>query len=221
MQLRSDSQFWNHTITGEPFKMIKFNINDTEVEVEPGCTVLEAARQYGFEIPTLCFHEAVSSSGACRLCMVELKDGNWSKLVASCIYPVAEGINIYTETKRVQNVRNWIFQMLLAKCPASKEIKELAKQYGVTSTRFAIQDPDEECMVCGLCSRACEEIVGLSAISIMDRGVYKKIGSPFSQPTEVCVACGCCVTICPTGAMRSRIDSIRSTPSVTLTPLAL
>jgi len=201
--------------------MIKFNINDTEVEVKPGCTVLEAARQYGFEIPTLCFHESVSPSGACRLCMVELKDGDWSKLVASCIYPVSEGINIYTETKRVQNVRNWIFQMLLANCPASIEIKELAKQYGVTSTRFAIQNPDEECMVCGLCTRACEEIVGLSAISLMDRGVYKKVGAPFERPTEVCIACGCCVTICPTGAMRSRIDTVRSAPSVTLTPLAL
>ncbi len=201
--------------------MIKFNINDTEVEVEPGCTVLEAARQYGFEIPTLCFHEAVSPSGACRLCMVEIKDGDWSKLVASCIYPAAEGLNIYTETERVTNVRNWIFQMLLAKCPASVEIKELAKRYGVTSTRFSILNPDEECMVCGLCTRACEEIVGLSAISLMDRGVYKKIGTPFSQPTEVCVACGCCVTICPTGAMRSRIDAIRNTPAVTLTPLAV
>ena len=201
--------------------MIKFNINDIEVEVEPGCTVLEAARQYGIEIPTLCYHEAVTPSGACRLCMVELKDGDWSKLVASCIYPVAEGINIYTETERVQNVRNWIFQMLLAQCPGSMEIKKLAEKYGVTSTRFAIQNQDEECMVCGLCTRACEEIVGLSAISMVDRGVYKTIGSPFVQPTEVCVACGCCVTICPTGAMRSRIDTVRSTPPVTLTPLAL
>ncbi len=201
--------------------MIKFNINDIEVEVEPGCTVLEAARQYGIEIPTLCYHEAVAPSGACRLCMVELKDGDWSKLVASCIYPAAEGINVYTETERVQNVRNWIFQMLLAQCPASVEIKTLAKKYGVTSSRFSIENPDEECMVCGLCTRACEEIVGLSAISMVDRGVYKKVGAPFMQPTDVCVACGCCVTICPTGAMRSYIDSVRSVRSVTLTPLAL
>jgi len=201
--------------------MIKFNINDTEVEVEPGCTVLEAARQYGIEIPTLCYHEAVVPSGACRLCMVELKDGDWSKLVASCIYPAAEGINVYTETRRVQNVRHWIFEMLLAQCPGSMEIKKLAEKYGVTSTRFSIENSDEECMVCGLCTRVCEEVVGLSAISVMDRGVYKKIGSPFSLPSNACVACGCCVTICPTGAMRSRIDAVRGTPSVTLTQLAL
>jgi bidirectional [NiFe] hydrogenase diaphorase subunit len=201
--------------------MIKFTINDSEVEAEPGWTVLETARHYGIEIPTLCYHEAVSSSGACRLCMVELKDGDWSKLVASCIYPVAAGINIYTDTPRVRNVRRWIFEMLLAQCPASSKIRELAKKHGVESTRFSVENPDEDCMVCGLCTRACEEIVGLSAISIMDRGVHKKIGAPFSKPTEVCVACGCCVTICPTGAMRRLIESVRETPTVTLSPLAI
>ena len=201
--------------------MIKFNINGSEVAAEPGWTVLETARHYGIEIPTLCYHEAVSPSGACRLCMVEIRDGDWSKLVASCIYPVAEGINIFTDSERVQNVRRWIFEMLLAQCPASPEIRDLAKKHGVLSTRFSVENPDEDCMVCGLCTRACEEIVGLSAISIMDRGVHKKVGAPFSRPTEVCVSCGCCVTICPTGAMRRLIESVRETPAVTLTPLAV
>ncbi len=201
--------------------MINFYINDTPITAESGWTLLEAARHHGFDIPTLCYHEAVSSSGACRLCMVELKDGDWSKLVAACIFPVAEGLHVYTDTERVQNVRRWVFEMLLAECPASKEVKKLAERYGVVSTRFSAKNPEEECMVCGLCTRACEEIVGLSAISIMDRGVYKKIGAPFARPTEVCVACGCCVTICPTGAMRSRIDAVRGTPKQTLTPLSI
>jgi len=201
--------------------MIKFHINDTEVEAKPEWTVLETARQFGFDIPTLCYHEAVNPSGACRLCIVELKDGDWSKLVASCIYPVSEGINVYTDTERVQNVRRWIFEMLLAECPASIEIRELAEKYGVLNSRFTIENPEEECMVCGLCTRACEEIVGLSAISIIDRGVHKKVGAPFLRPTETCVACGCCVTICPTGAMRSRIDAVRGTPNVTLTSLTI
>lgn len=201
--------------------MITFQINDTPVEAEPGWTVLETARHYGIEIPTLCYHEAVSPSGACRLCMVELREGDWSKLVASCIFPVAEGIRIYTETERIDNVRRWVFEMLLAEVPASPEIRAMAKQYGVESTRFSVKDPDEDCMVCGLCTRACEEIVGLSAISLMSRGVHKKVGAPFSRPTEVCVACGCCVTICPTGAMRRLIESVRETPELTLTPLAV
>lgn len=190
--------------------MITFRINDQEVQARPGWTVLETARHHGIEIPTLCFHESVSPSGACRLCMVELKDGNWSKLVASCIYPVAEGINIYTETERVQNVRRWILEMLLSECPASDEIRRMAAEHGVETTRFPIQNPEENCMLCGLCTRVCEEVVGLSAITTIDRGVHKKVGAPFLRPTEVCVACGCCVSICPTNAMQSRIDSVRS-----------
>lgn len=190
--------------------MITFRINDSEVQARSGWTVLETARHYGIEIPTLCYHEAVAPSGACRLCMVELKDGDWSKLVASCIYPVADGINIYTETERVKNVRRWILEMLLSECPASREIRQIAADHGVETTRFPIQNPEEDCMLCGLCTRVCEEVVGLSAITTIDRGVHKKVGAPFLRPTEVCVACGCCVSICPTNAMGSRIDSVRS-----------
>ena len=189
--------------------MITFQINDQTVEAQEGWTLLETARHYGFEIPTLCHHEAVAPSGACRLCIVELKDGDWSKLVASCIYPVAEGLNVYTETERVNNVRRWILEMLLSECPASEQIREIAAKYGVKTTRFPIQNPEEECMLCGLCTRVCEEVVGLAAISTVDRGVHKKVGAPFLRPTEVCVACGCCVSICPTNAMQSRIDSVR------------
>jgi len=201
--------------------MIEFNINDKKVTARPGWTLLEATRQYGVEIPTLCYHEAVAPSGACRLCMVELKEGDGSKLVASCIYPVKEGLNVYTETERVQNVRRWIFEMLLAACPASGEIKSLAAKYGVLSTRFPIQDPDQTCMVCGLCSRVCEEVVGLSAISTVDRGVHKKVSSPFLRPTDICVACGCCVSICPTGAMQAIFDSVRGEPVMQLTQLTV
>lgn len=201
--------------------MVTFTINDMEVKAQPDWTVLETARQYGIDIPTLCFHEAVAPSGACRLCMVEIREGDWSKLVASCIYPVAEGIAIYTETERVNNVRRWIFEMLLSTCPASKEIKAMAKKYGVESTRFKIGDPNEACMICGLCERVCKEVVGLSAISIMDRGVHKQVGAPFLRSSEICVACGCCVTICPTGAMHAIIDKVRTQPIMPLTQLAV
>lgn len=200
--------------------MIEFKIDERQVQAQPGWTVLETARQYDIDIPTLCYHEAVSSSGACRLCMVEIKAKNRSKLVASCIYPVAEGIEISTQSKRVQNVRRWIFEMLLAACPASAEISEMAAKYGVVSTRFTVHDPEETCMVCGLCMRVCEEVVGLSAITTMDRGIHKKVGAPFQRPTEVCVACGCCVNICPTGKMQSIFDSVRGKPTTSLTQLS-
>jgi len=199
--------------------MIEFKINDKKVEARRGWTVLETARHHGMEIPTLCHHASVLPSGACRLCMVELRDGDWSKLVAACIYPVQAGINVYTETERVHNIRRWIFEMLLAACPASHEIREMAAEYGVGSTRFPIYDPDQTCMVCGLCSRVCEEVVGLSAISTVDRGVHKKVSSPFLRPTDICVACGCCVSICPTGAMQKIFDSVRGESVMHLTQL--
>jgi bidirectional [NiFe] hydrogenase diaphorase subunit len=198
---------------------VRFNINDRAVEAGPGWTVLETARHYGIDIPTLCHHEAVTPNGACRLCMVELREGEWSKLVASCIYPVREGLNIHTETDRVANVRKWVFEMLLAACPASPEIRALAARYGILETRFPIQDPDRTCMVCGLCSRVCEEVVGLSAIAVVDRGVHKRIGAPFLRPNDVCVACGCCVSICPTGAMQALFDQVRGEPSIRLAQL--
>lgn len=200
--------------------MIIFNINDKEVKARSGWTVLETAREYGIDIPTLCYHPSVAPSGACRLCMVELRDGDWAKLVASCIYPVAEGLNVYTETERVHNVRRWVLEMLLSATPASPEIAALAAKHGVFSTRFTIHDPEETCVVCGLCSRVCEEVVGLSAIAAVDRGVHKKIGAPFSRPTDICVACGSCVSVCPTGAMQAIIDSVRGVPATALTQLA-
>ena len=196
---------------------MQLTINDKQVEAREGQTLLEVAQDNGIQIPTLCHHEAVTPSGACRLCMVELRDGDWSKLVASCIYPVAEGINVHTDTERVRNVRRWILEMLLSECPASKQIQDLAARYGLKQTRFAIENPDEECMLCGLCTRVCEEVVGLAAISTVDRGVHKKVGAPFLRPTEVCVACGCCVTICPTNAMQSRIDAVRRVPATAVT----
>jgi NADH dehydrogenase/NADH:ubiquinone oxidoreductase subunit G len=190
-------------------KIIRFMINDQAVEAEEGWTVLETARQYGIHIPTLCYHEAVTPSGACRMCVVEAKKGNWSKVVISCMYPAQEDINFYTDSERVQNVRRWILEMLLAECPASEEIRRLAAEYGVTSTRFEIKNPEEQCMLCGLCVRVCKEVVGVSAITTVGRGVHKFIGTPFGKPSEVCVACGSCVTVCPTGAMQARLDRVR------------
>lgn len=194
--------------------MIKFKINDQEVEARPGWTVLETALQHGIYIPTLCHHEAVEPSGACRLCVVELKDGDWSKVVISCMYPAQDGLSVYTDSPRVQNVRKWILQMLLAECPASQEIKDLAARLGVTETRFLAHDPEQDCMLCGLCVRVCREVVGVSAISTVGRGVHKTIGSPYFEPAAACVACGSCVTVCPTGAMSRRIDQIRGVPKV-------
>lgn len=190
--------------------MLKFKINEQEVEALPEWTVLEAAREHGIHIPTLCYHEAVEPSGGCRLCVVEVVEGNWSKVVISCMYPVKEGMMVLTDSDRVKNVRRWILEMLLAECPASQQIRDLAAEYGVTTSRFSIKNPKEQCMVCGLCVRVCREVVGVSAITTVGRGVHKVIGTPFGKISEACVACGSCVTVCPTGAMQTRLNAVRN-----------
>jgi bidirectional [NiFe] hydrogenase diaphorase subunit len=194
---------------GAKRKPIHFSIDGREVEAVQGWTVLETARQYGIHIPTLCYHEAIKSSGACRLCVVEARQGERSKVVISCMYPVSEGLVIHTSTERVRNVRRWILEMLLAECPASQEIRSLAAEHGVLTTRFPVENPQEECFLCGLCVRVCDEVVGVKAISFASRGVSKHIATPFMVPTKTCIACGSCVTVCPTGAMQSRLDKVR------------
>jgi bidirectional [NiFe] hydrogenase diaphorase subunit len=194
-------------------RKIRFILDGNEVEAMEGWTVLDTARQNGVHIPTLCFHEAVKTSGACRLCVVEVKQGGWSKIVISCMYPPTEGLEVLTRSERVMNVRRWILEMLLAECPASKEIRVLAEEYGVKRTRFEIKNPEEQCLLCGLCVRACEEVVGVRAISFGSRGVTKKITTPYMIPNKSCIACGSCVTICPTGAMQARLDAVRGAVS--------
>jgi NADH dehydrogenase/NADH:ubiquinone oxidoreductase subunit G len=189
--------------------MIEFTIDGQKVLAKEGWTVLETARHYGIHIPTLCYHEAVKATGACRLCVVEAKSGDRSSIVISCVYPVKDNMEILTDTERVRNVRRWILEMLLAECPASEEIKKLASEYGVKSTRFDIKNPEEQCVLCGLCVRACEEVVGVRAISFGSRGVSKHIATPYMIPNKACIACGSCVTVCPTGAMQARLDKVR------------
>lgn len=188
---------------------IEFTIDGQKVTAEPGWTVLDTARANHIEIPTLCYHEAVTPSGACRLCVVEAREGDWSKVVISCMYPPWEGVEILTDTVRVNNVRRWILEMLLAECPASAEIREFSAKYGVKATRFTASDPEEQCMLCGLCVRVCEQVVGVSALSFGSRGVSKHVATPYMVPNEACIACGSCVSVCPTGAMQSRLDRVR------------
>ena len=190
-------------------KVFSFIIDGVPVQAEEGWTVLETARHHRIHIPTLCFHEAVKPSGSCRLCVVEARKGEWSKVVASCMYPPSEGLEILTNSERVRNVRRWVLEMLLSECPGSKEIQSLAKEYGVEVTRFRTGDLAEKCILCGLCVRVCEEVVGVSALSFGSRGVSKKIATPYMEPNQSCIACGSCVSVCPTGAMGDRLDRVR------------
>lgn len=188
---------------------ITFTIDGQAVQAREAWTILDTARHYGFHIPTLCFHEALEPVGACRLCVVEVRHNGTQRLAASCFSHPQEGMEILLNSERVQNGRRWIMEMLLAACPASPEIKKMAREFGVASTRFTAEDPMEECLRCGLCIRVCEEIVGAKAIAFSSRGVTKQVATPYMVPNEACVSCGSCVAVCPTLAAQTRLDKFR------------
>jgi NADH dehydrogenase/NADH:ubiquinone oxidoreductase subunit G len=193
---------------GEP-GFISFTIDGQPVQAREEWTILDTARHYGFYIPTLCFHEALQPVGACRLCMVETRQNGATRLMASCFSHPQEGMEVLLNSERVQNGRHWIMEMLLAACPASPEIKKMARELGALSTRFTVEDPEEECLRCGLCIRVCEEIVGAKAIAFGSRGVTKHVATPYMEPNEACVSCGSCVAVCPTLAAQTRLDKFR------------
>jgi bidirectional [NiFe] hydrogenase diaphorase subunit len=188
--------------------LINFTINGQKVQAREGWTILETAREHGVQIPTLCFHPAVEAIGSCRLCVVEIRQKNQSRVAASCITPVQGGVDVLTDSEEVQNVRRWVLEMLLANCPGSAQIRELARQYGVTSTRFKVEQPEDACPRCGLCVRACDEVVGVRAISLGNRGVFKEVTAPYHQRSTECIRCGTCLYVCPTGAMEQLFPQV-------------
>jgi len=180
--------------------MITLTINGIEVKVEDGTTVLEAAKFLGFPIPTLCHMEGLSPYGACRLCIVEIGEGPGSKLVSSCTYPVQEGLKVRTTSKRVDRARRMVIELLLASCPQSKVIQDIASKYNVKQQRF--KQEHEDCILCGLCVRMCEEQMVAKAIGFRGRGQDRSIGTPFDVKSETCRLCGGCMYICPACQLR-------------------
>jgi coenzyme F420 hydrogenase subunit beta len=188
----------NSMLSGE-IKM-EMTLNGVKVQVEEGWTILDAAKFYGANIPTLCHFEGLSPYGSCRLCVVEIGKGDRSKLVVSCIHPAKEGLNVRTHSKRVVKTRKMLVELLVAKCPTSKVIQDLAAELGVTKVRF--KPKNEDCILCGLCVRMCEEQMDAKAIGFTSRGIKKKITTPFDAKSEKCRTCGACMWICPACQLR-------------------
>lgn len=180
--------------------MITLNINGLDVRVEKGSTILEAATFLGFPIPTLCHMEGLSPYGACRLCVVEIGDEPHSRLVTSCTYPVEEGLKVRTASERVLRARKMIVELLLGSCPQSKVIQDLASKLNVRQQRF--RQEYEDCILCGLCVRMCQEQMMAKAIGFRGRGERRSIGTPFDIKSDVCRLCGGCIYVCPACQLR-------------------
>ncbi|MBN2382355.1 (2Fe-2S)-binding protein [bacterium] len=180
--------------------MVNVMINGIPLEVERGTTLLEAARFLGFPIPTLCYMDGLSPYGACRLCVVEIGEGPAARLVSSCTYPVQEGLKVRTASERVVRARKMIIELLLASCPQSKVIQDLASKFNVRQQRF--KQEYEDCILCGLCVRMCEEQMVARAIGFRGRGETRSIGTPFDIKSDVCRLCGGCIYVCPACQLR-------------------
>jgi NADH dehydrogenase/NADH:ubiquinone oxidoreductase subunit G len=184
---------------------VRFIVDDKNVMVSAGQTIFEALQHMtGIgDIPGLCYNPTVKSYGACRLCTVEVSEdqGKSFKFVASCLYPVKEGQIVRTNTEKIRKLRKGIIEFLLARCPDVKVIQDLAKEYGVEKPRFSLEE--NSCILCGLCVRVCQENMGKSAISLVNRGIYKEVAAPFYayELGAECIGCGDCSYVCPTGAI--------------------
>jgi len=181
-------------------KEITIYVNGKEVKTRDGAILLPILKDLGIKVPALCFLEGVSSAGACRLCVVEAKYKNWSRVVISCLYPVWDGVQIETDNERVHAVRRLVLETLLARCPNVPLIQRLASEYGIKKPRFKLEN--HECILCSLCVRVCAEVVGVHALSMQGRGAEKECGTPYLGGESTCIGCGACVYVCPTECIK-------------------
>jgi bidirectional [NiFe] hydrogenase diaphorase subunit len=185
----------------ERIKMVNIIVDGRKVTAKKGSTVLENARNLKIDIPTLCYHKDLSPFGACRLCMVEVKaNGKW-KVTTSCNTPVEEGMEIKTGSDKAKESRKFAAGMLYYKYPGDKVVRELAEKLGVEVGEK--KEPTEECILCGLCVRACREIVDVCALQFEDRGLDRNIEEPKVEFDPVkCIGCGSCAYVCPTAYVK-------------------
>ena len=178
--------------------MIKVTIDGHEIEIKEETTILNAARELGIKIPTLCYSEFLEPYAVCRICTVEVVRGKRTRLVTACNYPLRESVTINTNSERVLHLRRMNLELLMAQAPAATVIRELAADMGLEKTRYPIAELDNKCILCGLCVEVCTDVAGANALGYLNRGSKREI----TAFTESCIACGACAFFCPTGHIR-------------------
>ena len=211
--------------------MINLKINGIAVSVPKGSTVLEAARKAGVEIPTLCFMKEKNEIGACRICMGEVNEGRGFRMVTACVYPASDGMEVLTNSEKVQKSRKTTLELILSthekKClscvrSTNCELQKLCRDYGVEESAFEGFKPvyeidnstphlvrdNNKCILCRRCVAVCQEQY-VSVIGANDRGIDTNIGQAFelSLNNTPCISCGQCTAVCPTGALTEKDDT--------------
>lgn len=215
--------------------MINLKINNIPVSVAEGTTILEAAKSIGIKIPTLCYMKEINEIGACRVCVVEVKGAR--SLVAACVYPVNEGMEVFTDTPAVRAARKTTIELILSNhnkaclsCERNMncELQALSYEYGCDhmayrgeatpseidfSTDYLVRD-NSKCVLCRRCVATCKSIQHVAVIGPKHRGFATDIGCAFDADLAetACAACGQCINVCPTGALheKSEIDNVRA-----------
>ena len=180
---------------------IILEINGKKVAATEGMTVLEAAQKAGISIPTLCHHEKLEPYGGCRFCTVEADVRGWTKLVASCLYPVEKGLVVRTRSEKVDRIRKMILELLLSHAPDAFDLQDLAKEYGADKNRF--EKETSFCIHCGLCVRYCAEVKKKDALGFVDRGTRREISFIPEIASKECWNCKECFPLCPTEALQA------------------